>query len=77
MRKRKVVYICDHCGKAEVWTKGLYFSSYVRDFPYSHIKLHLCPNCAKKWREFTDGYLKYSEKYKDMRGNNNEGLENS
>ena len=68
---------CDYCGKAEVAVKGLWFSSYLEDFPDSRTKLYLCSKCAKKWREFTNGYLKYSEKYKDIGGKKNESLVNS
>lgn len=63
MKRCKIVYThCDHCGKKEVEVKDVYFSSYLNDFPDRRTKLHLCPKCAKKWCEFTEGYLKYSEK---------------
>lgn len=67
MKKCETVNIyCDYCGKVEVEVKDLWFSSYPEDFPDSPTKLHLCPECAKKRREFKHRYLKYSEKYKDI-----------
>lgn len=57
MRKREVVYICDHCGKTEVEVKELWFNSYVSVFPDGWTKLgreHLCPKCSKLYRKLKE-----------------------
>lgn len=60
MRKRKVAYICDHCGKAEVEMPKLWYDGFWVDrLPNGWTKLGrelLCPKCS------TLKYIKNSKK---------------
>lgn len=54
MKKRETVYICDHCGKAEVEVKEFWFHYYIAVLPDGWTELgreHLCPKCSKLWRK--------------------------
>lgn len=58
MRKRKVVYFCDHCGKAEVEMPKLRFDGpWISRFPEGWTKLgreHLCPKCSEIYRKLKE-----------------------
>lgn len=58
MKKRETVYICDHCGKAEVETKKLRYDGFlIRYLPDGWTKLgreHLCPKCSEIYRKLKE-----------------------
>lgn len=65
MRKRKWVYICDHCGKTELEVTGYNcYNEFVRRLPEDWTKLgkeDLCPTCAETYRRFKNEVLKEND----------------
>lgn len=57
MKKRETIYICDHCGKAEIEGIEFIFGFYAKVLPNGWTKLgkeHLCPKCSKIYRKFKE-----------------------
>lgn len=56
MRKRKTIYICDHCGVIALEEKKYLFGgSFVYVLPEDWTQLgkeHLCPKCSEIYRRF-------------------------
>lgn len=55
MRKKKWVYICDHCGKVELKWKHYYYYGALHDKPKGWYKLgreDLCPECYEIYLKF-------------------------
>lgn len=55
MRAKKWVYICDHCGKAELEEKYSFYWDTFETLPKGWSKLgkeDLCPECFKTYLKF-------------------------
>lgn len=56
MKVKRWVYICDHCGKAELESENYFFyNRYVKRLPKNWRKLgkeDLCPRCAAVYSRF-------------------------
>lgn len=55
MRKRKTIYICDHCGDIALEDIGYYFYYCFKTLPEGWTRLgkeHLCPKCTEIYNRF-------------------------
>ena len=55
MRKRKCVYICDHCGTVALEEIYFYMNDVLKGAPQGWTKLgkeDLCPTCSKVYDRF-------------------------
>jgi hypothetical protein len=65
MRVKRWVYICDHCGKAELEPESyVFYNRVVKRLPKDWSKLgkeYLCPTCAETYRRFKNEVLKEND----------------
>lgn len=57
MRCKKMVYICDHCGSADLEETDFLFGIPYKHMPDGWISLgkgHLCPTCAEIYRRVSE-----------------------
>lgn len=55
MKKRKTVYICDHCGAVDLERTYFFLGDVWNDIPEDWTRLgkeHLCPKCSKIYSKF-------------------------
>lgn len=57
MKKREIIYICDHCGVIAREETEFGFGFYFKTLPKDWTLLgrgHLCPKCSKIYRKFKE-----------------------
>lgn len=57
MKKRKTVYICDHCGAVDLEQTVFFFGDCFKTFPEGWTLLgkeHLCQKCSEIYRKFKE-----------------------
>ena len=67
MRKRKTIYICDHCGDIALEEIEYFFGDCFKTLPEGWTRLgkeHLCPKCSKIYRRFKQEV--YDEQQKSL-----------
>lgn len=64
MKRRKTVYICDHCGAVDLEQTVFFFGHCFKTFPKDWSQLgkeHLCPKCSKIYSKFKQEVEKENE----------------
>lgn len=67
MRRRKTIYICDHCGEIALEEKKYLFGGFIYVLPKDWTQLgkeHICPKCSEIYRRFKEEV--YSEQQKSI-----------
>lgn len=79
MRKRKTIYICDHCGVIALEEKKYLFGGgfiYVLPKDWTQLgKEHICPKCSEIYRRFKEEV--YNEQQKSIIDNRHIEIKNN